>query len=77
MFYGQLVMSSILWVPWGTTQGNGDPLAAIIVESSYLVVDSLSPAYPLDLYVWETVSGHISSLIPTWVLLNFKLTVGV
>lgn len=73
-------MSSIPWVPWGATEGNSGPLAAITVKSSHLVgtaPESLSPACPLDLYVWETVSGHISSLIPTWGLLNFKLTVGV
>lgn len=53
------------------------PLLSRVVIWLMPVLDSFSPAYPLDLYVWETVSGHISSLIPTWVLLNFKLTVGV
>lgn len=53
------------------------PLLSRVVIWLMPVLDSLSPAYPLDLYVWEIVSGHISSLIPTWVLLNFKLTVGV
>lgn len=29
------------------------------------------------IYMYGKLSGHISSLIPTWGLLNFKLTVGV
>lgn len=54
-------MSSIPWVPWGATQGNSGPLAAITVESSHLVgtaPESMSPACPLDLYVWETEWPH-------------------
>lgn len=57
----------ILWLPF-------------ISENDNLVDDcsgsSLSPAYPFDLYILETMSGHIRLLTPTWVLLNLWLTVG-